>query len=107
MPGRENSGRNLRARAGVALLALGTLLMLAKVGWIAVRLQNMLEGFGIDTLGVHAALGMTLLKVFQTLAFDHAALLSAVCQILVLFFALAGILTGLMLLRKRIAETAQ
>jgi hypothetical protein len=106
MRGRENLNRNLRARAGVALLVLGSLLMLAKLGLLAVRFPELLATMGIDTLGVHVALGLTLLKVFRTIAFDHAAIFSVVCGILVLFFALVAIVAGLMLLRKGTVEAA-
>ena len=107
MAGRKNSNRNLRARAGVVLVSLGSLLMFAKLGLIVVQLPRLLASLGIDTLGVHIALALTLLRVFRTIAFDHAAIFSFVCAILVLFFALVAIVAGLTLLRKRTTEAAQ
>ena len=107
MAGHENSNRNLRARAGVVLLSLGSLLLLARLGLIALALPRLLASLGIDTFGVHVALGLTLLRVLQTIAFDHAAIFSFVCAILVLFFALVAIVAGLTLLRKRATEAAQ
>jgi hypothetical protein len=107
MAERENSNRNLRAKAGVVLLSLGALLMAAKLGLIAVQLPRLLASLGIDTLGVHMALGLTLLRLLHTIAFNHAAIFSFACAILVLFFALVAIVAGLTLLRKRTVEAAQ
>ena len=104
MPGREN--RNPRPWAGVILLAFGSALMLAKVGWIAVRLEHLAASFWFGALGFPAAVGLGVLKLLRTIAFDRAAVLSVAGDISILSFALAGILVGLMLLRKRIAETA-
>ena len=57
-------------------------------------------------LEADAAAALAILKFFRTLAFHPAALLPFACGILVLFFALAGILSGLMLLRRRTVENA-
>jgi uncharacterized membrane protein len=106
MPGRKTSSRTSRARAGAALLTVGSVLMLGNVSWIAVRLAQLLASFGVDTLGLPVAASQTLLKLFRTIAFDPSALFSFGFGILVLFFALVGILSGLMLLRRRTVETA-
>lgn len=107
MAGRENSNRNLRAKVGAVLLSLGSLLMAAKLGLIAVQLPQLLGSLGIDTLGVHMALGLALLRLLHTMIFNHAAIFSFVCAILVLFSALVAIVAGLTLLRKRTVEAAQ
>jgi hypothetical protein len=107
MAGHENSNRNLRARAGVVLVSLGSLLMFGKLGLIAVQLPRLLASLGIDIYGVRVALGLTLLRVLRTIAFDHTAIFSFGCAILVLFFALVAIVAGLTLLRKRNVEAAQ
>jgi len=107
MVGRRNSNRNLRARAGVVLLALGSALMLARLGLIAFQLPRLLASLGIDALGVHVALGLTLLRLVRTIAFDHTAIFSFACGILLLFFALVAIVVGLTLLRKPAVEAAQ
>jgi hypothetical protein len=106
MAGHENSNRNLRTRAGVVLLSLGSLVMLGKLGLLAVQLPCLVASLGIDTFGVHVALGLTLLRLIQTIAFDHAAIFSFVTALLVLFFALVAIVVGLALMRKRSSETA-
>jgi hypothetical protein len=102
----KNSNRNLRVKAGVVLLSLGALLMAARLSLIAAQLPRVLASLGIDTLGVHMALGLTLLRLLHTIAFNHAAIFSFVCAILVLFFALVAIVAGLTLLRKRTVEAA-
>jgi hypothetical protein len=107
MAGRKNSNRNLRAKMGIVLLSLGSLLMAAKLSLIALQLPHLLACLGIDTLGVHLALGLALLRLLHTIVFNHAAIFSFVCAILVLFSALVAIVAGLTLLRKRTVEAAQ
>ena len=107
MPPRKVANRNPKPWAGVILLTLGTILMLAQVGWIAVRLERLAGSFQSEALDVSAALSLTALKLLQTVAFDHAAATCVAAGLLVSCMALASILAGLMLLRKRIAETAQ
>ncbi len=107
MVGRQNSNRNLRARAGAVLLTLGSVFMLAKLGLFAFQLPRLMASLGIDTFGVHVALGLTLLRLVRTIAFDHTAIFSFVCAILLLFFALVAIVAGLTLLRKPAVEAAQ
>jgi hypothetical protein len=100
-------GRNRRAVMGTALLLLGFLLLFGKLGLLAAQLPQFLASTGADAMGVPAAMSLALLKVFRTLAFHPAALLPLVCGILVLSFALLGIASGLILLRKRTVETAR
>ena len=101
MAGRKNSNRNLRAKMGIVLLSLGSLLMAAKLGLIALQLPHLLASLGIDTLGVHLALGLTLLRLLHTIVFNPRCDILVVCAILVLFSALVAIVAGLTLLRKR------
>jgi len=95
------SGRNRRAQIGTVLLTVGILLMLTNLGLVAASLPHLLASLGVEALGAPAAATLALLKFLRTLAFHPAALLPIVCGILVVFFALAGILSGLMLLRRR------
>jgi hypothetical protein len=107
--GRNNerdNGRNFRARVGAVLLTVGILLMVGNLGLAVAGLPQFLRSVGIEALGVPAAAALAILKFFRTIAFHPAALLPFACGILVLFFALAGILSGLMLLRKRSVENA-
>lgn len=100
-------GRNRRAAMGTALLFLGFLLLFGKLGLIAAGLPQFLASTGVDAMGVPAALSLAVLKLFRALAFHPSALLPLVCGILVLSFALMGIATGLILLRKRTLETSR
>ena len=106
MPERQIVNRKPRARAGAALLGLGTLMMLGNVSWIALRLSQLLASFGADTVGLPVAASQTLLKLFRTIAFNPAALSSFGLGILILFLALVGIVSGLILLRKQTVEIA-
>jgi hypothetical protein len=106
MVGYKNSGRSRRARAGIALLTVGFLLMFANMGVLAAGFPHFLANLGMEALGAPAAVALALLKVLRTIAFHPAALLPLAYGILVLFFSLAGILSGLMLLRRRTVENA-
>jgi hypothetical protein len=93
---------------GTTLLTLGILLMLSNVGLVAANLPHFLASLGVEALGAPAAAALAVLKFFGTIAFHPAALLPFVCGILVLFLALAGILSGLILLRRnRTVENAR
>jgi hypothetical protein len=106
MAQRNNSGRNRRAQLGTALVAVGILLLLTNLGLAATNLPHLLASLGVEALGAPVAAALAMLKFFRALAFHPAALLPFVYAILVVFFALAGILSGLMLLRKRNVENA-
>lgn len=107
MQGANPKDRNRRALAGTVLLLLGFVLMFVKLGLIAAQLPQFLATSGADAMGVPAALSLSLAKLFRTLAFHPSALLPLVCGILVLSFALLGIFSGLILLRRRTVETAR
>ncbi len=106
MAHRNAHGRNLRARVGAVLLTVGILLMVSNLGLAVAGLSPFLQSLGIEALGLPAAAALAILKFFRTIAFHPAALLPFAYGILVLFFALAGILSGLMLLRERSVENA-
>ncbi len=107
---RNNRGRNRRTnrkvQTGTAFLTVGTLLMLGNLGVAAVGLPHFLSSLGIDAVGTPAAASLAILRFLRTIAFHPAALLPFAYGILVLFFALAGILAGLLLLRNRSVENA-
>jgi hypothetical protein len=96
--------RSPRARVGMVLLTFGVLLMAGNLGLAVAGIPHLLESLGIEALGAPAAVALALLKLMRTMAFQPAALLPFVYGMLVLFFALIGILSGLMLLRKRTVE---
>jgi hypothetical protein len=99
--------RTGRTQAGIALMTLGFLLLFGKLGLIAAQVPGLLASLKIEALGVPAALSLSLLRLFRTIAFHPAALFPLVCGILVLSFALVGILSGLILVRKGSVETAR
>jgi hypothetical protein len=101
------SSRNGRKQMGLALIVLGSVLLFGKLGIIAANLPQFLASIGADAMGAPAALGLSLLRLCRAIAFHPAALLPLVCGILVLSFALTGILLGVLLLRKRTLETAR
>jgi hypothetical protein len=101
------SSRNGRKQMGLALIVLGSVLLFGKLGIIAANLPQFLASIGADAMGAPAALGLSLLRLCRAIAFHPAALLPLVCGILVLSFALTGILFGVLLLRKRTVETAR
>jgi hypothetical protein len=103
----NSSDRNRRAQIGTAFLAVGMLLLLSNVGLAAASLPHLLASLGVESMGVPAAAALAIFKFFRTLAFHPVALLPFVYGILVLFVALAGILSGLILrLRNRSVENA-
>jgi len=99
--------RNGRKQTGLALIGLGSLLLFGKLGLIAANLPEFFASIGADALGVPAALGLSFLRLCRAIAFHPSALLPLVCGILVLSFALTGILFGVLLLSKRTLETAR
>jgi hypothetical protein len=103
----NSSGRNRRAQIGSAFLTVGMLLLLSNVGLAAASLPHLLASLGVESMGAPAAAALAIFKFFRTLAFHPGALLPFVYGILVLFVALAGILSGLILrLRNRSVENA-
>jgi hypothetical protein len=98
---------NARKHGGLGLIALGSLLLIGKLGVLAANLPDFFACIGVDALGAPAALWLSLLRLFRTIVFHPAALLPVVCGILVLSFALTGILFGVILLRKQRFETAR
>jgi hypothetical protein len=92
---------------GTTLLFLGFLLLFGKLGLIAASLPQFLASTGVEAMGAPAALSLAALKLFRALAFHPSALFPLVYGILVLSFALVGIASGLILLRRRALETSQ
>jgi hypothetical protein len=107
MPVQQAANRRTRPWVGVILLALGTVLMLVQAGWIALQVEHLASSFWSGALDVWTALTLTVLRLLRTAAFHPAAAASLAGSVLVSSLALAGILGGLLLLRKRMAETAQ
>jgi hypothetical protein len=81
--------------------------MLAAAAATAATLPRLLANISIEVLGAPAAAALVLLRFLRAAAFRPSALLPLACGILVLFFALAGILAGLLLLYSRPIEHLQ
>jgi hypothetical protein len=81
--------------------------MLAAAAATAATLPRLLANISIEVLGAPAAAALVLLRFLRAAAFHPSALLPLACGILVLFFALAGILAGLLLLYSRPIEHLQ
>lgn len=80
--------------------------MLTAVAAAAVALPRLFACLSVDVLGAPVAAALVLLRFLRTVAFHPSALLPFACGILVLFFALAGMLVGLLLLRGQTVEKA-
>jgi hypothetical protein len=91
------ANRNRKTQIGLALIALGTVLILANVSVVA----NFFATLDAQAIGAPAAAALAILQVLREAAFHPAALLAFAGGILVLFLAFAGVLFGLMLLRDR------
>jgi hypothetical protein len=103
----NNSSRSRSAQIGTVILTAGILLLVTNLGLAAAHLPHFLTSLGVQALGAPAAAALAILKFFRALAFHPAALLPCVYGILVLFVALAGILSGLILRhRNRSVENA-
>src|ERR1700724_3668473 len=98
---------NPRTQVGLALISLGSVMLFGKLSLIVANLPQFLASIGVDALGAPAAFGLSVLRFVRALAFHPPALLPVVCGILVLSFALMGILFGVILLRRRTVETAR
>jgi hypothetical protein len=91
------TNRARKTHIGLALIALGTVLILANVGVVA----NFIDTLNAQAIGAPAAAALAILRVLHDAAFNPAALLPFAGGILVLFLAFAGVLCGLILLRDR------
>lgn len=91
------TNRNPRTQIGSALIALGTVLILANVGVVA----GFFAALNAQAIGAPAAAVLAILHVLREAAFNPAALLPFGYGILILFLAFAGVFFGLILLRDR------
>jgi hypothetical protein len=89
--------RSSKTQIGLALIALGTVMILANVGVVA----NFFATIDSQTIGAPAAATLAILQFLHNAVFDPAALLPFAAGILLLFLAFAGVFLGLILLRDR------
>ncbi|HEX4379512.1 MAG TPA: hypothetical protein VH022_05740 [Candidatus Acidoferrum sp.] len=89
--------RTQKTHIGLALIALGTVMILANVGVVA----NFFASIDAQTIGAPAAASLAILQFLHNAVFDPTALLPIAAGILLLFLAFAGVFLGLILLRDR------
>jgi hypothetical protein len=89
--------RSTKTQIGLALIALGTVMILANVSVVA----GFFATLDSQTIGAPAATALAILQFMHNAVFEPAALLPIACGILILFLAFAGVLFGLILLRDR------
>ena len=91
------ANRTRRTHVGLALIALGSVMILANVSVIASFFANL----DAQTIGAPAAAALAVLEFARSAVFDPTALLPFAAGILILFLAFAGVFFGLLLLRNR------
>jgi hypothetical protein len=91
------ANRTRKTHIGLALIALGSVMILANVTVVA----NFFSGIDAQTIGAPAAAALALLDFARNAVFDPSALLPFAGGILILFLAFAGVFSGLLLLRDR------
>ena len=91
------ANRTRKTHIGLALIALGSVMILANVTVVA----NFFSGIDTQTIGAPAAAALAFLDFARNAVFNPSALLPFAGGILILFLAFAGVLSGLLLLRDR------
>ena len=89
--------RTSKTQIGLALITLGTVMILANVSVVA----NFVASIDSQTIGAPAASALAILQFLHDAVFDPTALLPIAAGILLLFLAFAGVFLGLILLRDR------
>jgi hypothetical protein len=99
----QNSKHNFRSFVGSAMLIIGSAVLVAYSAAIAWEFHAALSSRGTDSLGLFGSFGLASLHAIRAVALDHAAVLSVVHHILILFFAFLVMLVGIALLPRRAA----
>jgi hypothetical protein len=97
----KNSKRNFSNFAGTAMLIAGSAVLVTYSAAIAWQLHAALNGSAADSLGLFGSIGLASLHMIRAVALDHAAVLSVVHHILILFSAFLVMLVGIALLVRR------
>ena len=103
---RTSQAVNSKRIIGLALMIVGSIVMLAYVGMLALQVRAFLNASPADLLGSGIGLGLASVRLIPSLAFNHGAVFSWLGKMLVLFSALVVIVAGLALLQNRSARTA-
>jgi hypothetical protein len=96
-----NTGRNIRGTVGIALLLIGSAVLVGYSGALAWQFQGALDSATLDSLGFFGSIGLASLHAVRIVALDHAVLLSVLHRMLVLCSALIVTLIGIALLPRR------
>ncbi|MCU1243178.1 MAG: hypothetical protein JWO71_3904 [Candidatus Acidoferrum typicum] len=102
----QTSKRNLSGVMGIALLAIGSAVLVTYSAGLAWQFHAALNSTAVESLGFLGSIGLASLHAFRMVALDHAVLLSVVRRILVLCSALIVTLIGIALLPKRATAAA-
>ena len=97
----QTSNRNLHGVVGIAMLIIGSAVLVTYSAALAWQFHAALNSAAVDSLGFLGSIGLASLHAFRIVALDHAVLLSVVHRILVLCSALIVTLIGIALLPKR------
>jgi len=89
----------------MGLLVTGSAILLAHLGLLGFQLRLFFNASPVDLLSSCVGLGVASIHVLQFVAFNQGALFSFVDKILLLFSALAVIVTGLALSQNQAAKT--
>jgi len=97
----QTSKRNLSGAVGIALLTIGSAVLVTYSASLAWQFDAALNSTAVDSLGFLGSIGLASLHAFRLITLDHSVLLSVVHRILVLCSALIVTLIGIALLPKR------
>jgi hypothetical protein len=99
----QNSKNNFRTFVGTTMLIVGSAVPLTYSAVMAWQFHAALTGSALDSLGYLGSIGLASLRVVRAIALDHAAVLSVLRHILILFSAFLVMLVGIALLPRRAA----
>jgi hypothetical protein len=99
MESRQPSTKNLKSITGVALVALGFMILFANVDGVLTSMGSLAGSSANEALSQIPAVGLAALHTAQAYTFDRAGFFSALQQILVSFWPLLLVIIGAILLR--------
>jgi hypothetical protein len=104
MTQKRNSKRSLSATVGIAMLIVGSAVLMTYSTVMAWQFHAALNNIAIDSLGCFGSIALASLHVVRIVTLDRALLLSVVHRILILFSAFVVMLIGIALLPRRTAK---
>ena len=100
----QTSKHNFRTFLGTTMLIVGSAVLLTYSAVMAWQFQAALTSSAIDSVGLLASIGLASLRVVRAITLDHAAVLSVLRHILILFSAFLVTLAGIALVPRRAAR---